>query len=158
MSAANKKSGRKLPEVRNSKAGRDYDIGDRLEAGIVLSGTEVKSIRGGQAQISDAYCRVEKGEVFLHGAYINEYAFGNINNHQTHRPRKLLLHQREIARLQRAIEAGGKALIPLRFYFKAGLIKVEIALCTGKKLYDKRETLKKKTELLEIDRMMKFHR
>ncbi|RKX35192.1 MAG: SsrA-binding protein [Verrucomicrobia bacterium] len=158
MSAANKKTGRQLPEIRNSKAGRDYDIGDRLEAGIVLTGTEVKSVRGAQAQISDAYCRVEKGEVFLHGAYINEYAFGNINNHRTRRPRKLLLHQREIARLQRAVEAGGKALIPLRIYFKGGLIKVEIALCTGKKLYDKREDLKKKTEMLEIDRMMKFHR
>lgn len=158
MSAANKKAGRQLPEIRNSKARRDYVIGDRLEAGIVLRGTEVKSVRGAQAQISDAFCRVEKGEVYLHGATINEYSFGNINNHQTRRPRKLLLHQREILRLQRAIEAGGKALIPLRLYFKGGLIKVEIALCTGKKLYDKRENLKKKTELLEIDRMMKFHR
>ena len=158
MSAAQKKSGNRLPEIRNSKAGRDYLIGDRFEAGIVLTGTEVKSVRGGQAQISDAFCRIEKGQVLLYGAYISEYVFGNINNHAVRRPRRLLLHHREIARLQKAIEAGGKALVPLRIYFKGGLIKVELALCTGKKLYDKREALKKKTELLEIDRMMKFHR
>jgi len=158
MSAAKKKSGHHLPEIRNSKAGRDYEIGERLEAGLVLSGTEVKSVRAAQAQIADAYCRVEKGQLWLHGAYINEYAFGNINNHQTRRPRKLLLKRREIDRLQRAIEAGGKALVPLRIYFKGGLIKVEIALCTGKKLYDKRESLKRKTEELEIERMMKFRR
>ena len=158
MSAINNPTGRRLPEIRNSKAGRDYTIGDRFEAGIVLTGTEVKSVRGAQAQISDAFCRFKKGEIYLHGATINEYAFGNINNHPSRRPRKLLLHQREIARLQHATEAGGKALIPLRLYFKRGLIKVEIALCTGKKLYDKRENLKMKTELLEIDRMMKSRR
>jgi SsrA-binding protein len=158
MSATNKKPGRQLPEIRNSKVRRDYSIGDRFEAGIVLTGTEVKSVRIAQAQISDAHCRFEKGEIYLHGATINEYAFGNINNHPSRRPRKLLLHQLEIVRLQRATEAGGKALIPLRLYFKGGLIKVEIALCTGKKLYDKRENLKMKAELLEIDRMMKSRR
>jgi SsrA-binding protein len=158
MCAAKKKSGNPLPEIRNAKAGRDYDIGERFEAGLVLSGTEVKSIRGAQAQISDAFCRIEKGEAYLMGAYINEYAFGNINNHQTRRRRKLLLKRREIDRLQRAMEAGGKALVPLRIYFKGGLIKVELALCTGKKLFDKRESLKRKTEMLEVDRMMKFRR
>ena len=157
MSAAQKKPG-KLPEIRNSKAGRDYVIGERFEAGIVLTGTEVKSVRGAQAQISDAFCKIERGQVLLYGAYISEYVFGNINNHAVRRPRRLLLHRREIGKLQKAVEAGGKALVPLRIYFKGGLIKIELALCTGKKLYDKRETLKKKTELLEIDRMMKFHR
>lgn len=158
MSAAKKKSGTQLPEIRNAKAGRDYDIGERFEAGLVLSGTEVKSVRAAQAQIADAYCRIVKGEAYLMGAYINEYAFGNINNHQARQRRKLLLKRREIDRLQRAIEAGGKSLVPLRIYFKGGLIKVEIALCTGKKLYDKRENLKLKTEMLEMDRMMKSRR
>lgn len=155
---ARKKDGARYTEIRNAKALRDYFVDERFEAGIQLRGTEVKSIRAGRAQINDAFGRVEKGEVWLHNAHIEQYAFGNIFNHDAKRVRKLLLHRHHIRKIQQALEAGGRSLIPLRMYFKDALVKVEVALCTGKKLFDKRETLKKKVEMRDVDRALKAFR
>lgn len=157
MSAQKKDAGR-YNEIRNSKALRDYFVDERFEAGIQLRGTEVKSIRAGRAQINDAFGRYEKGEVWLHNAHIEQYAFGNINNHDAKRTRKLLLHKHDIRKIAQALESGGRALVPLRMYFKDALVKVEVALGTGKKLFDKRETLKKKVEMRDLDRAMKSFR
>src|SRR3954464_7246119 len=157
--SAKKKDSDRFTEIRNSKALRDYFIDERFEAGIQLRGTEVKSIRGGKAQISDAFARVEKGEVWLYNAHIEQYAFGNIHNHDAKRIRKLLLHRRHIEKIRGVLEAGGgRALIPLRMYFKEALVKVEVALATGKKLFDRRDDLKKKAELREVDQAMKLRR
>lgn len=153
--AASKKEAKRFTEIRNSKAGRDYFIDQRFEAGIQLRGTEVKSVRAGKAQINDAFARVEKGEAWLHSAHIEQYAFGNIHNHDAKRIRKLLLHRRDIDKIQHALEAGGRALVPIRMYFKDALVKVEVALCTGKKLHDRREDLKKRVQLREVDQAMK---
>ncbi len=157
--AAAKKDQVRFTEIRNSKALRDYTVDERFEAGIQLRGTEVKSIRAGKAQINDAFARVEKGEVWLHNAHIEQYAFGNINNHDAKRTRKLLLHRRHIDKIRVALETGGgRALVPLRMYFKEALVKVEVALCTGKKLHDRRDDLKKRVQLREVDQAMKARR
>jgi SsrA-binding protein len=142
--------------MRNAKASRDYVVGEKFEAGIALRGTEVKSIRAGQAQINDAFGRCEKGELWLYNVHIAEYTWGNQFNHEPRRKRKLLLHKHQVRKIAMALEAGGRALVPLRMYFKDALVKVEIALCTGKKLYDKREDLKRRTELLEARKAQKF--
>jgi SsrA-binding protein len=154
--AASKKDAKRYTEIRNSKALRDYFVDERFEAGIQLRGTEVKSIRAGKAQINDAFGRIEKGEVWLHNAHIEQYAFGSIFNHDAKRIRKLLLHRRHIAKIQQALDAGGgRALVPLRMYFKDALVKVEVALCTGKKLFDRRDDLKKKAQLREVSQELK---
>ena len=158
MSAQKKKDATRYTEVRNAKALRDYFVDERFEAGIALKGTEVKSIRAGKAQISDAFGRVEKGELWLHNAHIEQYAFGNINNHDARRIRKLLLHAHQIRKIAQALNAGGRALVPLRMYFKDALVKVEVALATGKKLFDKRETLKKNALTRDMDKSLKFRR
>ncbi|MEM8866843.1 MAG: SsrA-binding protein SmpB [Verrucomicrobiota bacterium] len=145
----------RFKEVRNAKAFHNYFVGDRFEAGIALVGTEVKAIRENNAQIGESFCRIEKGQVWLYNAHVGEYKFGNLQNHPPRRKRKLLLHRREINKLIGAIEAGGKTLVPLRIYTKHGLIKTEIALCTGKKLHDKRETLKRKVVMREAEREMR---
>jgi len=145
-------------EVRNAKALRDYFVDERFEAGIALRGTEVKSIRAGRAQINDAFARYERGELWLYNAHIEQYAFGNINNHDARRLRKLLLHRHQVRKIVQELETGGRALIPLRLYFKEALLKVELGLCTGKKLFDKREALKKKVVDREIDKEMKARR
>jgi len=145
-------------EVRNAKALRDYFVDERFEAGIALRGTEVKSIRAGRAQINDAFARYERGELWLYNAHIEQYAFGNINNHDARRLRKLLLHRHQVRKIVQELETGGRALIPLRMYFKEALVKVELGLCTGKKLFDKREALKKKVVDREIDKEMKARR
>jgi SsrA-binding protein len=155
---AKKKSAESQREIRNAKANHNYFVGDRFECGIVLLGTEVKAIRNGDAQISEAFCRIEKAQVWLYNAHIGEYKFGNLQNHAPRRKRKLLLHRREINKLIGAVETGGKSLIPLRIYLKHGLIKIEIALCKGKKLHDKRETLKKKITMREAEREMRNRR
>ena len=155
---AKKQSGRRFQEVRNPKVFRDYFVEDRVEAGIVLAGTEIKAIRSGRVQLADAFAKLEKGEVFLRNVHIDEYAFDNIHNHPPRRPRKLLLHSKEIRKLDVEVSQGGKALIPIRLYFKQGLLKVELAVCTGKKLYDKRETLKKKAQMQDIERAMRRRR
>ena len=156
--SAQKKDATRYTEVRNAKALRDYFVDERFEAGIALKGTEVKSIRAGKAQISDAFGRVERGEVWLHNMHIDQYAFGNINNHDARRTRKLLLHDHQIRKIAQALNAGGSALVPLRMYFKGALVKVEVALATGKKLFDKRETLKKQAVTRDLDKSLKFRR
>ncbi len=154
--AAKKLDAKRYTETRNSKALRDYSVEERFEAGIQLRGTEVKSIRAGKSQINDAFARVEKGELWMYNAHIEQYAFGNIHNHDAKRIRKLLLHRRQIDKIRVALETGGgRAVVPLRMYFKDALVKVEVGLCTGKKLYDRRDDLKKKAELREIDQEMK---
>ena len=150
-----KKEARRYTEIRNSKALHEYFVDERFEAGIKLLGTEVKSVRGGKAQIGGAFGRVENGEVWLHNAHIEPYEFGNTNNHDARRTRKLLLQRHQIRKIAEALEAGGRALVPLRMYFKEALVKVEVALCTGKKLFDKRETLRKKTEMREVTRAIR---
>ena len=157
--SAQKKAPKRYTEVRNSKAFRDYFVDERFEAGIALKGTEVKSIRAGKAQISDAFGRIEKGELWMHNAHIEQYAFGNINNHDARRIRKLLLHANQIRKISQALDAGGsRAVVPLRMYFKEALVKVEVGLCTGKKLFDKRETLKKKALMRDEDKTIKYRR
>lgn len=155
VSAKKKTDANRYREVRNAKAFHNYIVGDRFEAGVALLGTEVKAIREGNAQIGDAFCRIEKGQVWLYNTHIGEYKFGNLQNHEPRRKRKLLLHRREIHKLLGSIEQGGKTLVPLRMYMKHGLIKVEIALASGKKLHDKRETLKRKVAMREAERDMR---
>ena len=158
MSAA-RKDAKRYTEIRNAKALRDYSVDERFEAGIQLRGTEVKAIRAGRAQISDAFARIEKGELWLHNAHIEQYDFGNIHNHDAKRIRKLLLHRRQIDKIRVALDAGGgRAVVPLRMYFKEALVKVEVALCTGKKSFDRREDLKKRVQLREVDQAMKQRR
>ena len=123
-----------------------------------MRGTEVKSIRGGRAQISDAYGRLEKGELWLHNAHIEQYAFGNIYNHDAKRIRKLLLHRHQIRKISEAMTTGGMSLIPLRIYFKEALVKVEVGLGAGKKLFDKRETLKKNEEMREVQKVLRRYK
>jgi SsrA-binding protein len=156
--AAQKKDSVRYTEVRSSKALRDYSIEERFEAGIQLRGTEVKSIRAGRAQINDAFARVEKGEVWLFNAHIEQYAFGNIHNHDAKRIRKLLLHRRHIEKIRRALDSGGYALVPLRMYFKDALVKVEVGLGKGKKNFDRREDLKQRVAEREVSQAMKQRR
>lgn len=157
MSAA-KKDAPRFTEIRNNKASREFIIEQRFEAGIALRGTEVKSVRLGRAQINDAFGRVKKGELWLFNAHIDEYAFGSYLNHETRRDRKLLLHKSELRKIIRAIEIEGKTVVPLRMYFKQALVKIEIGLAIGKKLYDKRDDLRKKAVMREVDREMKVRR
>ena len=156
---ANKKdNAERYTEIRNSKAGRDFTVDERFEAGIQLKGTEVKSIRAGKAQISDAFGRFIRDELYLFNAHIEQYAFGNIHNHDSKRTRKLLLHRHQIRKIAQALSTGNQSLIPLRMYFKEALVKVEVALATPKKLFDKRDDLKKKTEMREVTKAMKLRR
>jgi SsrA-binding protein len=138
--------------LNNSKARRDYNILETVEAGIALHGTEVKSLRGGKGQIRDAFALVERGEVFLHNAHIDEYSFGNLQNHQPKSVRKLLLHKSEIRRLGSSLAAKGTALVPLSFYWKNGKVKVLLAVGKGKAEYDKRETMKEQESDRELKR------
>lgn len=144
-----------LPVIANSKASHKFSLGDKYEAGIALLGTEVKSIRLGNAQISESFARIVKDELFLFNAYISEYEFSGDQNHEPQRPRKLLLKQRELERLRVEIEAAGKTIVPLRLYFKNSLIKVELSVGTGKNLRDKRQDLKKKVALREANQALK---
>ena len=157
MSAAKKDTSR-FSEVRNAKALRDYHVEERFEAGVALKGTEVKAIRAGRAQISDAFGKFEKGELWLYNAHIEEYEFGNLSNHAARRIRKLLLHSHQIRKIAQAMQVGGRTLVPLRMYFKEALVKVEVALCLGKQLHDKRDTLRKKAEMMEVTKALKNRR
>ncbi len=158
MAAKSKKDARRFTEIRSSKALRDYTVETRFEAGIALKGTEVKSIRGGRAQINDAFGRLKEGELWLVNAHIDEYAFGNYSNHEPKRTRKLLLKKTELRKIHQALNMGGRSLVPLRMYMKEALVKVEVAICTGKKNYDKRDDLKKKIVDRELDRAIKASR
>jgi SsrA-binding protein len=139
---------------RNKRAFHEYDVFDTLECGVVLTGTEVKSLRESQASLEDAYAKIDGGEVWLIGSDIPEYAMGNRMNHKPKRPRKLLLHRREIAKFAGKASQRGFTLIPLRLYFKSGLAKCEIAVCRGKANYDKRQAQKKADAQREIRRAM----
>lgn len=141
--------------AQNKKAYHDYFIEDTYEAGIVLQGTEIKSIRAGRVNLRDAFARIEKGEVFMYNVHISPYEQGNRYNHDPLRPRKLLLHRREIDKLMGETKEAGYSLIPTKIYIKDGYAKVEIALAKGKKKYDKREDLKKKEAKREIERAFK---
>ena len=136
----------------NKRARYDYFIEDVYEAGIVLSGTEVKSLREGKASLNDSYAVVDGGEVWLENAFIPEFSQGSWTNHATRRRRKLLLGKKEIAKLSGASRAAGYTLVPISLYFKDGYAKVELGLGKGKKEYDKRETLKQKDAAREMDR------
>ena len=138
--------------ARNRKARHDYLVMDKFEAGLALTGTEVKSLRGGKVALSDAFGIVRKGEVFLQNLDIPVYSHGNMMNHEPKRRRKLLLHKREILKITIALQEKGLTLIPLAIYFKGGWAKVEMALAKGRKLYDKRESMKKKDDRKEMDR------
>ena len=156
--AAQKKNAERYSEIRNSKALRDYTVDERFEAGLQLKGTEVKSIRAGRAQINDAFGRYLNGELWLFNAHIEQYAFGSYSNHDARRTRKLLLHKHQIRKIAQALATGSQALVPLRMYFKEALVKVEVALCTGKKLFDKRDDLKKKATMREVTKELKMRR
>jgi SsrA-binding protein len=138
--------------VTNHKARRDYFILETFEAGIVLHGTEVKSLRAGKGQIADAFARVEKDEVWLYNAHIDEYSHGNVHNHELTAPRKLLLHKSEIRKLQELSAVKGNALFPLAFYWKNGKVKVSIGVGKGKQSFDKRDDLKKRDDDREMKR------
>jgi SsrA-binding protein len=138
--------------VTNSKARRDYHILETYEAGIVLRGTEVKALRAGKGQIGDAFARVEGNQVFLHNAHIDEYAQGNLQNHEPKAVRKLLLHKSEIRKLFSLASVKGNALVPLSLYWKNGKVKVALGVGKGKAQYDKREDLKKKESDREVKR------
>ncbi|MCI8838491.1 MAG: SsrA-binding protein SmpB [Hungatella sp.] len=141
--------------ANNKKAYHDYFIQDKYEAGIELYGTEVKSVRMGKCSIKEAFIRIEKGEVYLYGMHINPYEKGNLFNKDPLRTRKLLLHRAEIEKLGSKIAEKGFTLVPLQVYFKGSLVKVEIGLAKGKKLYDKREDIAKKDQKREMEREMK---
>ena len=141
--------------ANNKKAYHDYFIEDKYEAGIELFGTEVKSIRMGKCSIKESFIRIDKGEVYVCGMHINPYEKGNIFNKDPLRTRKLLLHRSEITKLGSRIAEKGYTLVPLQVYFKGSLVKMEIGLAKGKKLYDKRDDIAKKDQKREIDREMK---
>src|ERR1700710_1657473 len=138
--------------LTNSKARHDYHILETFEAGIVLHGTEVKALRAGKGQIADAFARVEKDEVFLHNAHIDEYAQGNRQNHHPKAVRKLLLHKPEIRKLSALSAVKGNAIFPLALYWKNGKVKVSLAVGTGKVEYDKRDDLKQRESDRELKR------
>lgn len=141
---------------KNRKAFFNFEIEDTFEVGISLMGSEVKSLRDGKANLSDSYGKIRNGEVFLVDCHISAYSQANRENHEPLRERKLLLHKREIKKLTGKVAERGYSLIPLRMYFKRGRVKVEMGLARGKKNYDKRESIKKKDQRRELERMMKF--
>jgi SsrA-binding protein len=139
----------------NKKAYHDYFIEEKFEAGMVLTGTEVKSLRMGKANLNDSFALVRSGEAFLNNLHISPYDFGNRENHDPDRMRKLLLHKQEITKLFSKIREQGYSLVPLRLYLKKGMVKVELGLAKGKKLYDKREDLKQKDHKRDMAQALK---
>jgi SsrA-binding protein len=142
----------------NRKAYHHYHIQDRVEAGITLTGTEIKSIRAGRVNLGDAYVRAEAGELWLLNAHIARYEAASYLSHEPTRPRKLLLHRKEIDNLSSKVVEKGLTLVPLKLYIKGGIAKVEVALAKGKKLYDKRETIARRDTEREIERTIKRRR
>lgn len=142
--------------ARNRKAFHDYEVLETYEAGIVLSGTEVRSLRDNHCQLTDCFALIRHGEVWLHGVHIPPYAFGNLNNPDPDRKRKLLLHKNQIRKLDQQTKEKGMALVPLKIYFaKNSLVKVELAVCRGKKLHDKRQSMAERDSRREIERALK---
>ncbi len=140
----------------NRQAYHDYFVDETIEAGVALTGTEVKSARAGPVTLRGAYARIKDDQVWLEGAHIAEYEHGTWTNHDPLRPRRLLLHRKEITRLEQRVQAKGQTLIPLKMYFKGNRLKVEIGLCRGKKLYDKREAIAKRDAERELARVSKY--
>ena len=136
--------------ARNRSASHEYHLLDRWEAGVVLTGTEVKSIRAGQVNLKDSYAKIREGEIYLHNAHVSPYTQGNRENPDPVRVRKLLLHAKEIRKIDRLTAAGGTTLVPVRVYLKGGRVKVELALAKGKKAHDKRDAIREK----DLDREM----
>ena len=141
--------------AKNRKARFEYEIQNTMEVGIVLKGTEVKSIRAGQINLAESFCRVdERLQVYLLNAHVSQYDFGNIHNHDPLRPRRLLLHRSEIRRLYGQVKEQGLTLIPIKIYLKGGIIKMELALGRGKKIHDKRQTMKKRDAERDVERAL----
>lgn len=145
----------RLPEIENRKARHTYFIEDTLEVGIMLVGTEVKSVRAARVQMQDAHVDFHKNEAWLHECHIDEFQMGNRWNHDIHRRRKLLMHRSEIAKWSNAVDRKGYTIIPLKMYFKDGKVKVQIGMCRGKAEYDKRHTKMEQEHKREIDRALK---
>ena len=141
--------------AQNRKAHHDYYVEEKYEAGIELAGTEVKSVRAGTLNLKDSYCTVKEGELFVHRMHISPYEKGNIFNKDPVRPRRLLMHKREIRKLHALVKQDGYTLVPLSVYFKDSRVKVEVGLCKGKKNYDKRAAMAQRDTKREIDRAMK---
>lgn len=146
------------PIAENRKARHEYLIEDTYEAGLVLAGTEVKSLRMGKANLKDAYARIKNGEVFIYQMHIGPYPFAYYDNHDPLRPRKLLLHKSEIKKLYGKVNEKGYTLVPLKLYFKAGKAKLSLALARGKQQHDKRETIRRRDQARELDRERKRNR
>lgn len=144
--------------AKNKRARHDYHVVDSIEAGVVLRGTEVKSMRLGKFQLVDGYVRVENGELYLYGVHISPYEFGNRFNVDPRRRRKLLVHRSEIRRLGRQVLEKGMTLVPLSAYLKSGRVKIEVGVCRGKKTYDKRRTLQERDAARDVQREMKRRR
>ena len=151
-----KKNSASAVNIRNKRATFDYEVLDTYTAGLVLTGTEVKSLRAGKAGLTDTFCIFDKGELWLKNAYIAEYFYGTYNNHNSHRDRKLLLSRKELRNLANDSKEPGLTIVPLRLFFnEKGLVKMEIALCKGKKQYDKRDSIKEQESRRELDRAKK---
>ncbi len=154
--AQNNKQHSNSINIKNRKATFDYEILETFTAGIVLTGTEIKSLRQGKAGLTDTYCMVENHELWVKNMYIAEYSYGSYNNHTTHRDRKLLLTRKEINKIAKAAEQPGYSVVPLRIFInERGLAKMVIAIARGKKLYDKRQTIKEREDKRNLDRLFK---
>lgn len=152
MAKKKKKESEEGVITRNRKALHNYFVDERFETGMVLLGTEVKSLRDHKVQLTDAYARFDRGELFLLNAHINPYEHGTHTNHEADRPRKLLMHRRELRRLQNKVEQAGYTLIPLKLYFKGSHVKCELGLCRGKKQFDKRASIAKREAARDVAR------
>lgn len=142
--------------IKNRKANFNYEIGDTYTAGMVLTGTEIKSIREGKANLTDSYCIVDHGEVWIKGLHISEYFYGSYNNHESRRDRKLLLNKKEIQKIEKASADPGFTIVPLRIFIsEKGFAKIVIGIGKGKKEYDKRQSIKEREDRRDIDRMFK---
>jgi len=142
-------------EIKNRSVFHEYFIDAKYDAGMVLLGTEIKSLRAGRASFNDSYCQIYKGEIWIKSLHISEYSHGTVNNHDPVRDRKLLLEKREIRKIEAKLKEKGYTLVPLRIHFKERLAKIEIGLAKGKKLHDKRESIKQKDVQREIKRYLK---
>ena len=145
----------RITEIRNRKANHEYFVGETFEAGIVLTGTEIKSIRKGMVNLKDSFAKIEENEVFLYGMHISPYEQGNRFNHKPDRVRKLLLQKREILKMLDKVKKDGVTIIPLELFLTHGFAKIELGLAKGKKLYDKRDAITKKTQERDMARLMK---
>ena len=151
---ADKKEAKKII-AQNKKARHDYFVEDTYEAGIELFGTEVKSIRGGRVNLKDSFCRIDGGEMFAYGVHVSPYEQGNVFNRDPLRPKKLLMHKKEILKLFGQVKQGGYTLIPVSLYFKDSKVKVQVGLCKGKKLHDKRESMAERDTKREMQRALR---